>query len=153
MSSRKWVVVALVVSALLNVCLIGVFIGRHIATGMGPPMQGNPRFGVLRWAHTLPEARKRELADVLTEYRRAARPDIRALRGHQSDLRDAMLSEPLDREAVLEALTALNTSLRTGQRAGHEALVRVLEALSVEERRALDEHLQKRRMRPRGPHP
>lgn len=151
MNKSRWLIVGLVVSVLLNVALIGAFVGRHMADGIGPPRGGNPLFGVMRFTKTLPEARQAELSEILRQYRQAARPNIRMLRGRQEAFRAAMLAEPMDALAVRASLDALQQALADQHKAGHEALVMVLENLTAEERQALDEQLRRRRPPRHGP--
>lgn len=151
MNRSRWLIVGLVASVLLNVGLIGAFVGRHMSEGIGPPRGGNPLFGVMRFTKTLPETRQEELADALRQYRQAARPNLRMLRNRQEAFRTAMLTQPMDSQAVRASLDALQQALAEQHRAGHEALVRVLEQLSVEERQALDEQLRRRRPPRPGP--
>ncbi len=151
MNKSKWLIIGLVVSVLLNVALIGAFVGRHWAEGIGPPRGGNPLFGIMRFTRTLPETRQAELSATLREYQQAARPNIRMLRSRQEAFRAAMLAEPLDSQAVRASLDALQQALAEQHKAGHEALVKVLQNLTVEERESLDEQLRHRRPPRHGP--
>ncbi len=149
--SKKWLIGVLVFSVLLNIALIGVFVGQRLAHGFGGPPGGPHPFGIFRWTRTLDEERRSELEDNLAEYRNSVRGNFRAVRQAQRSFREAMLQEPMDRQKVQDALDALQKAMHTQQTAGHTDLVGILEQLSIEERRQLDSYLQKpRRGRPRA---
>jgi uncharacterized membrane protein len=135
-------VIALVVSVLVNVFFVGLWAGRfmrgatHIARGPdtfeidgGAPMRGvwRKRDAVLR-----------PRSDAVDAARRA--------------VRDALVAEPFDAAALESALAGLRTQTDAAQVALHRALVDAARDLPLEERRRLaDSRLFERRgsrMRP-----
>lgn len=136
MQSKRLLVIAVVISVALNLLLAGVILGR--LAGPGPEMHRlDPMMGLRRLLSDLPDERAAALAPYYREYFSTLRPRFRELRSTQQDLRAAMLTEPLDREAVQSALAAFRQDLYNSQGAAHDAFVALAAELTLAERRQL----------------
>ncbi|MFV2090948.1 MAG: periplasmic heavy metal sensor, partial [Pseudomonadales bacterium] len=91
----------------------------------------------------LPQERREALMPLFRDYFSVLRPRFRGVRGAQTALRDAILSDPLDTEALRQALGDFNAQLFESQANGHEALVSLITALNTQERQQLIVHLHK----------
>jgi uncharacterized membrane protein len=135
-NSRKWTIVALVVSLTLNLLLAGFVAGRLFEPWMSPPRM-DPSLAFFPALRELPEGRRDELRPLMREQFRHARGDMRRMRSAQREVHDALLAEPFSAAGLADALTAFRTALLASQEGSHAALVRLAEALTPEERRTL----------------
>ena len=126
----------LIVSVAINLLLAGVFLGR-LAGPERAPRPVDPIMGVRRLIRDLPEERAAALAERYRAYFSALRPRFREIRASQQELREAMLTEPLDRDAARRAMATFQNQLRDSQGDAHEAFVELLAALTLEERQQL----------------
>jgi uncharacterized membrane protein len=124
-SRRRWVVAG-VLSAVLNVFLIGFFAGRHV---FGPGGCG-PR-GFMHG----PRAAFHER--VPPEDRARLRQKLVSLREAREQVRAALLREPYDPAQLAEALTNLRKHSAEVQEDMHRMLLEGASKLSPEERRRL----------------
>ena len=136
MKSERIVRVVAIVSVGLNLLLAGVILGRMAGPEVGMK-RVDPMIGVRRLLHELPESRARALAPHYRRYFSTLRPRFRELRGVQDELKDAMLTEPLDRAALGEALNSFQARFSDSQRAARDAFVELAAAMTLEERRQL----------------
>jgi len=85
------------------------------------------------------------------DYFHAMRPSFRDIRGAQQNLREAMLTDPLDEQAVRDALTNFRQHLFETQASTHDALVALLSELTLAERQQLVASMNDRTPRNRRP--
>lgn len=153
-SLRNGLIIGLVVSISLNLLLIGIGIGQRFHD-RPPMMRMNPMLGLAHFTSGLPAERREALADSLHAFREAARPAFGELRTLQNTLREEIRRDPIDPVALRRALDTMQAHMLANQNAGAEAFVKLMQALTAEERVALD-----RSMHPghygrseRAPHP
>jgi uncharacterized membrane protein len=158
MRSPNVLVVALIVSVVINLALAGFVVGRLTAAGPAPPML-DPYLGSLRALHVLPDDRAATLRPLLREHFRGLRPDVREMRRAQSGINQALATDPFDPAQLDEALAAFRAVLLQSQERSHQALIQLAGSLTTEERAALREALTRgprapgehyRIIRPRG---
>ena len=135
----KWLVIALAISVVLNVAMLGVGIG--FATGSPHWGRGvDPTAGLARLLRSLPEARREELrrggAPAISdgEHRRRIGASMRELRVAQRRIASALAKEPFDPDAAAAALTRFREHFAANQASSHEAFVAILHQLTPEER-------------------
>ena len=136
MRSERILLAVVIVSVGLNLLLGGVMLGRFA----GPDRDVrriDPMFGARRILTELPEARSEALAPHFHRYFAALRPRFREIRSIQQDLKTAMLTDPLDAEALSQALGAFQSQLAESQRGARDAFVALAGAMTLEERRQL----------------
>ena len=153
MNRFRWLAVALAVSLMLNLVLVGYMAGRFSAGyTQRPPF--DPMLGVRAPTRFLSEERREELAPVVRQFRETA-PSVRRLRGAQRTLYDAIASDPFERKPLEEALARFRSNLLAGQETGHAAFVNFVESLTPEERRRMVQSMRahKRKRHPEGPPP
>lgn len=152
MKSNRYLIAGLVVSVTLNLILVGLLAGR--ATSFDAGMRRvDPMLGMRGLIGELDEERREFLAPHFRAYFASLRPRFREIRGAQEALRQAMLSDPLDRAALEKALDAFNTHLFDTQSNAQEALITLAAALTLEERKALVAYLEKPPRRGESHHP
>jgi uncharacterized membrane protein len=150
MSPReRRLLVALIVSAAVNLFLVGFVAARtfgHRPKPPGPgPFHAREMFDVGR----SPEMRER-----FERRKEELRPQHRALREAREELEQALLAEPYDRARVEQALATLRKQTGTLQEGMHRALLDIAAELGPEERRAfVRENFGRRRGMRRGPGP
>lgn len=143
MKSKRALVICLLVSIALNLVAVGMFLGR--SAGPRPEMHRvDPVLGMRRLLGDLPEERAEALAPLYREYFAAMRPRFREIRGTQEVLRNAMLTDPLDKAGLRAALDTFETQLASSQRASQEAFVALAAELSLAERTQLVASMSKR---------
>lgn len=136
MKSKRLLVITVMVSIALNLLLVGVMFGR--IAGPGPELHRvDPVMGMRRLLSDLPDERATALAPYYREYFSAVRPRFREIRGAQNDLRQAMLTDPLDQEAVKTALSAFRQHLFNSQGSAHDAFTTLAAELTLTEREQL----------------
>ncbi len=148
--TRNGLIIALVISLALNLLLVGIGIGQRFYGGP-PMMRMNPMMGLAHFTQELPETRRKDLTNALDEFRDASRPAIGEMRSLQKRLREEIRKDPVDPAALREALIALQTHMQANQASSAEAFVRLMQALTPEERQALDQSLRRGPPGFRGP--
>ena len=156
MKTKRYLVAGLALSLAVNLVLVGMLAGSRIPLDTGMK-RVDPMLGIRRLLDELPEQRAEALRPYLRGYFSSLRPRFRELRGSQQSLRVAMLSDPLDTEALSAALASFNSHLFESQQQSHEPFVALAAALSLKEREQLVALLNeppRRRERPgAGNHP
>ncbi len=143
MKNKRTLIIALLVSAALNLVAVGIFLGRQ--AGPRPEMHRvDPVFGMRRLLGDLPEQRAEELAPLYRAYFAAMRPRFQEIRGTQESLRAAMLAEPLDQADLRQALQSFEAQLTRSQQATQEAFVALAAELTLDERKQLVENMGRR---------
>jgi uncharacterized membrane protein len=147
---RNGLIIALVISIALNLLLVGIGIGQTFHEGP-PMMRMNPMMGLTHFAHDLSAQRRKELAETLRAFREASRPAIGEMRELQQELRAEIRRDPVDPVRLKLALEALQNHMQASQTTSAEAFVQLMQALTPEERLALDRSM--RRPMRQGPPP
>ena len=158
---RRWTGIALAVSLLLNLFLIGVLVGGRLAWG---PVGGfDPASGpgfVPQMMRSLPPEARAVALDVFGDRRAMVRDRLADMRRTHRATYEALTAEPFDPAALTAALADLRSQVDGLQLSVHQALVDVASQLDAEDRRAMAETLrdlaqgQRRNHRPghRGSH-
>jgi uncharacterized membrane protein len=146
MNKHRYLIGGLIASLALNLVLVGVLAGRATTQELGI-RRIDPVIGLRQLLSDLPEERIDTLRPYYRDYLRSLRPRFRDIRHAQQDLREAILSNPLDTEALHSALQAFNTQFFNTQTNAHEPLVALVAALRLEERQQLVAHLSDHRRR------
>ena len=147
MKTRSYLLIGLVLSIAINLTMIGFLAGRASGPGLRPPPPADPSLLVRGLLGDLSESRRSELEAHFREYFGALRPHIdpdghRLGRGRdQRDLRAALLSDPLDAEALRRAMNGLSGRLCEAQSRTHESFIALMGALTPDERSRLVERL------------
>lgn len=153
MNRFRWLAVALAVSLLVNLVLVGFMAGRYSAGAVRPP-SFDPMLGMRGAAGILSEQRREELRPRLRQFR-AAGPSLKRLRGTQRTLSDAVTADPFEREKLESALASFRNDLLASQESSHGAFVDLVAALTPEERKRMLKSMRERphRGRPGAPPP
>lgn len=154
MKTDRLLLAALILSVAVNLLLAGVFMGRLAGPerSAGPV---DPMMGMRRLIRDLPEERAEALGEQYRNYFATVRPRFRELRAAQRQLRSAILTDPLDREAVRGAMIGLQDQLRDSQGVAHDTFIELIAALTLEERHQLIAFMSPppRHGRPKGERP
>lgn len=137
MSNRSWLAVALALSLIGNLALGGFVLGR--LTAAAPPPTVDPMHTTLRLLRDLPDERRHALRPLARESFRAMRPEIRRLRAAQRRINESLAAEPFDPGELDAALAQFRDALVASQRLSHPGLVRLVVAMTPEERGRLRE--------------
>jgi uncharacterized membrane protein len=132
MSYRNWLLAALAVSLVINLGLGGFVLGRM--TGAAPTPTLDPMLTTLRLVRDLPEQRRQELRPLLREPFRAMRPEIRRMWAAQRRINEALAADPFDPDALDDALAEFRDALVASQQRSHPGLVRLVVAMTPQER-------------------
>ena len=148
-------IIALIASLGVNLALGGFILGRLSGSDWDhqPPLA--PMHGIVRWTKNLEQARRDEIRPLVADYARTLAPSARDVHRAQVRLRDALLADPLDREALRDALAKFRAALVESQASGEGAFVMLAAELSAEERASLAASLRRlpHHRRPPGRHP
>ncbi len=124
----KWLVIALIVSMVANLGLVGFWVGTKSSPPWAP--RGfDPTVGLGRLVGFLPEDRRDEVFD--RDKRREIRAALGGMRSAQRAIDRALAAEPFPRDELETALRRLAAN----QARMHAAFVEVAAALNPEERR------------------
>jgi uncharacterized membrane protein len=143
MSGRRWLVVGLTASVVINLLLVGFLVGR--ASGMPRPstFQANTQASIGWMMRHLPDERR----DVLRPEARAhfgeLRPALRKLRQAQRRLFEVLIAEELDQDALNGVIVEMREGIDTTLGHNLEFLAQLAGKLTVEERRMLAEGLRR----------
>lgn len=143
MSGRRWLVVGLTASVVINLLLVGFLVGR--ASGMPRPstFQANTQASIGWMMRHLPDERR----DVLRPEARAhfgeLRPALRKLRQAQRRLFELLIAEELDQDALNSVIVEMREGIDTTLGHNLEFLAQLAGKLTVEERRMLAEGLRR----------
>ena len=100
MTKSKWIIMALVISLIINLLLVGYLAGQSSK----PKMFGDPTRMFPRWVRSLPEDRQQTLRPLVREHMNTVRPALRDMRRQHTQLRQAIGAEPFDADALAEEL-------------------------------------------------
>lgn len=144
MSARRWLVVGLTASVVVNLLLIGFLIGRVSGMPRAHSFQANTQASIAWMMRNLPEERREVLRPDAREHFRRIRPELRALREAQRRLFSVLTAEELDLENLDAVIGELRTRSDSIQRGNLELLGELAGKLTLEERRILAEGLMRR---------
>jgi uncharacterized membrane protein len=143
MSGRRWLVVGLTTSVVVNLLLVGFLVGR--VSGMPHPstFRANTQASIGWMMRHLPDERR----DVLRPEARAhfgeLRPALRKLRQAQRRLFEVLIAEELDQDALNGVIVEMREGIDTTLGHNLEFLAQLAGKLTVEERRMLAEGLRR----------
>lgn len=144
MSGRRWLVLGLALSLVINLVLIGFLIGRLSGMPRPPSFRANVPASIGWLMRNLPEERREMLRADAREHFRSTRPELRALRDAQRRLYEVLSAEKLDQQALNDVIAQLRTHLDAIQGANLALLGELAGKLSPQERHMLAEGLRRR---------
>jgi len=136
MTSKRWLISALILSLVANGALIGYLLGNFSRQEFRPPLV-NSMVGARHILAELPPARRDALKPLLNQHLRDLRPNLRELRSAQSDIRAAILADPFEPAALRAALDNFQQRLGASQASGNDSYVAFVAALNLRERELL----------------
>ena len=138
----RWLVIALVVSLVLNLALVGFLVG---AAGRPPPWR-SPGFdataGFSRLVRFLPEERRAAVFGNGDDLRREIRQSLRTMRQAQHGIEEALAAEPFDPDRLAAALEDFRAQFASNHERSHEGLVSIMQKLTPDERRKFVDSIQ-----------
>ena len=133
--ARSWL---LVVSLALNLFLVGLMAGHRLSPPPIPEAVPGTVFADLRrMADVLPAETRGEVRQLFEAHRPEIIRGLMAMRAARDDIRDILLTDPYDPEALQTAFDALRDRTAEVQSVVHAALVEVAGRLGPEERLAI----------------
>lgn len=139
----RWVRVVLILSLGANLAVAGMVAGAFL--GHEPGRKGPPIFGptgVGFYARAMTGDERHALATDLRAQRDVLVEGRRALRQHVTDITAILRADPLDKAALQDAMTAQIDRARTQVGLGSASMVRLVEGMSVEERKDFADRLE-----------
>lgn len=132
----KWLIAALAVSLILNLVLVGFFVGHESDRPAWTQARTDPSFGLARALRFLPEERREALFgdEEAREIRRSLSRSMRGMRQHQRAIQAALTAEPFDPDALATAFAAFRHDMDEAQVRNHGLFVRIAAGLTPEER-------------------
>ena len=132
----KWLIAALAVSLILNLALVGFFVGRLSGPPAWTQARMDPSFGLARALRFLPEERRDALFgdDEARDIRRSLSRSMRGMRQHQRAIQAALTAEPFDPDALAAAFASFRQGMDEAQARNHGLFVRIAADLTPEER-------------------
>ena len=141
----KILLIALVISLAINLAMLGFAVARMI---FEPTSFANAIHISPRWAHHLPDERRKELRPLLREQFKRARAHRPLLREKHKAVQRALAAEDFSEKSLNQALVELRRTLQTSQNQSHEDFSSFVTRLTASERKDLAKELL-RRSRPR----
>ena len=145
MMRPKILLIALVISLAINLAMLGFAVARMI---FEPTSFANAIHISPRWAHHLPDERRKELRPLLREQFKRARAHRPLLREKHKVVQRALAAEDFSEKSLNQALVELRRTLQTSQNQSHEDFSSFVTRLTASERKDLAKELL-RRSRPR----
>lgn len=134
-------VVALLVSLTINLLFVGAFIGYKV---WGPKRHHfPPHFGWM--IRNLDDETREELKPVIERQREELTPLRHEMREAQRRFNEALSQEPLNEEALDEAISNLRKKSAAFQAAMHDQAMLIIKNMDVEERKKVARYLRHRR--------
>ena len=131
----RWLAIALAVSLVLNLALVGFLVG---AAGRPPPWRStgfDATAGFGKLVRFLPEERRAAVFGNGDDLRREIRQSLRTMRRAQHSIEEALAAEPFGPDRLALALEDFRAQFTMNQRRSHAGLVSIMEKLTPEERR------------------
>lgn len=135
----RWMKILLLLSLAANVGVVGVIGGAMLRTPAGAHTPTPEGVSVL--ARAMPMKFQRELRKALRERREELRPNRQELFALRDRLAAALLADPFEIEAVNTVLHDQRTMLTGITIAGHEEVIRQIEAMGPRDRARYVERL------------
>lgn len=145
MMRPKILLIALVISLAINLAMLGFAVARMI---FEPTSFANAIHISPRWAHHLPDERRKELRPLLREQFKRARAQRLLLREKHKAVQRALAAEDFSEKSLNQALVELRRTLQTSQNQSHQDFSSFVTRLTASERKDLAKELL-RRSRPR----
>ncbi len=145
MMRPKILLIALVISLAINLAMLGFAVARMI---FEPTSFANAIHISPRWAHHLPDERRKELRPLLREQFKRARAHRPLLREKHKAVQRALAAEDFSEKSLNQALVELRRTLQTSQHQSHQDFSSFVTRLTASERKDLAKELL-RRSRPR----
>lgn len=145
MMRPKILLIALVISLGINLAMLGFAVARMI---FEPTSFANAIHISPRWAHHLPDERRKELRPLLREQFKRARAHRPLLREKHKAVQRALAAEDFSEKSLNQALVELRRTLQTSQNQSHQDFSSFVTRLTASERKDLAKELL-RRSRPR----
>ena len=145
MMRPKILLIALVISLAINLAMLGFAVARMI---FEPTSFANAIHISPRWAHHLPDERRKELRPLLREQFKRARANRPLLREKHKAVQRALAAEDFSEKSLNQALVELRRTLQTSQNQSHQDFSSFVTRLTASERKDLAKELL-RRSRPR----
>ncbi|MDG1123981.1 MAG: periplasmic heavy metal sensor [Pseudomonadales bacterium] len=145
MMRPKILLIALVISLAINLAMLGFAVARMI---FEPTSFANAIHISPRWAHHLPDERRKELRPLLREQFKRARAHRPLLREKHKAVQRALAAEDFSEKSLNQALVELRRTLQTSQNQSHQDFSSFVTRLTASERKDLAKELL-RRSRPR----
>ena len=131
----RWMVAALVASLALNFIVIGSVAGA-MWRFKGPPGGGGVVPNLLGYASTLPSERRKEIWDLTARERSEIRPVRREVRAAREETTKALMAEPFDKQAFLEAQTRQAEAENRARAAVQNLFAEIASNMTAAERKA-----------------
>jgi hypothetical protein len=145
--------IALALSLAVNLAIAGLVIGAMI--GGGPRGGDDPRLRAMGLGPFGTALSRADRADLAARMDRGALRDTRRALGEDlGTFRAALTAEPFDRDGAQAALARTRAATEALQGIGHDAILDQIAAMTLAERAALAQRLDRalRRMGGHGPH-
>ena len=153
MRTNRWLIGGLAVSLMVNLLLVGIFIGRLSGFGPPPGMSPDPTAGFFRVLGFLSDERRAEIAPGLHHQMSDLIPMLHQMRGNQRHVFETLTADPFDPAALEQALAELRTNLSAAQVASHHSFVEMAKSLTRDEREELARAMRHRPMMKHGQGP
>ncbi len=137
---RRWLVLSMAFSGLLNIFLVGVLAGRVLAENHHQVFRFGRQIVTAARVQELPADEMQRYRAVAKEHRPAIRAARRALRAARNDAENDIGAPTFDKAKVTADLAAMRRDSAAVQEAVHASLVDALEALSPASRASLVAH-------------
>lgn len=153
MSDRKQILflVALVSSLAVNIFLGGFLMGHHLAHGRDRPPPPPPSDkGLERVLQMLPEASRAKIVPLVQKHKEVMRPQQQQVQQAQEAMFVQLTADPLNPQALSEALTHLQQEKHNIQKTMGQFLIEAAGVLTWEERQQLVEGMRRNAPPPPG---
>lgn len=133
MTSNRWLTLALAISVVINIGMVGFFTGRASAGDFKPPRL-DPTMNLTRVVRALPEQRRNELRDPIRAHFQNMRSNTRGVREAQQQLSRHLSAETLDEQALQTSLDQFREALCESMATGNRSLVNLATLMTPQER-------------------
>jgi uncharacterized membrane protein len=133
MTSNRWLTIALVISVVVNIGMIGFFAGRASAGDFKPPRL-DPTMNLNRVIRALPPERRDELRAPIRAHLQHMRSNTQGVRNAQQQLSRTLSAETLDKQALQVSLDEFRNELCESMATGNQSLVNLATLMTPDER-------------------
>ncbi|QQD17586.1 periplasmic heavy metal sensor [Spongiibacter nanhainus] len=141
MTGRRWLLVALLLSLLVNGAVLGLIVSERLVDGEARAVRDISRM-MLRDA---PEQFRGAIREGMVAHRAEARSAFRELQSARRDVLKMLKAEPLDAEALSLGFQRIRQADSALKGVMHQVLIEVLPSLSAAERTPIAERHELRR--------